>query len=235
MNQINSRNYLNSMDILTPLSKKVAIHIIGAGATGSFTTLALAKMGFEDITIYDFDVVELHNVDNQLYGPPHVGKAKVDALVLITRALSGINIKGIKATVNENTVFPEGCIVVIAVDSMKARKAIWESVKDLSLPYVVDSRMGAEELQVYTVNMVSQGERDWYASTLHASEEVLQVRCTEKSIMYTPFVLGGFLGNTVKKIVQNQPFEQFISFGFKKNQLTKHNLYQNEIEEVSFN
>ena len=44
---------------------ELPVTVIGAGATGSFITLALAKMGVRHITVYDDDTVEEHNLPNQ--------------------------------------------------------------------------------------------------------------------------------------------------------------------------
>ena len=38
------------------------INVIGAGALGSWLTFFLLKMGFKRISLYDFDVVEEHNI-----------------------------------------------------------------------------------------------------------------------------------------------------------------------------
>ena len=43
------------------------IHIIGCGATGSWVALMLAKMGISNITCWDFDKVEEHNLPNQFF------------------------------------------------------------------------------------------------------------------------------------------------------------------------
>ena len=72
--------YHRQLDILDPKSMDVPVTIIGAGATGSFTALSLAKMGIRNITIYDFDTVEEHNLPNQFYRQCDLGKRKVEAL-----------------------------------------------------------------------------------------------------------------------------------------------------------
>lgn len=41
---------------------KVPIHIIGVGAIGSHIAIQLAKLGIEEITVWDFDTVDDHNI-----------------------------------------------------------------------------------------------------------------------------------------------------------------------------
>ena len=57
--------YKNQSDIFTPID--IPIHIIGIGGIGSWTAFILAKMGCQDINLYDFDEVEDHNIASQIY------------------------------------------------------------------------------------------------------------------------------------------------------------------------
>ena len=53
--------------IYNPEKSNLDITIIGAGSTGSFTALNLAKMGIKKIKGIDFDIVEAHNLPNQFF------------------------------------------------------------------------------------------------------------------------------------------------------------------------
>lgn len=64
------------------------VEIIGAGGIGSPLAEVLATMGF-DLTVWDEDVVEAHNISNQNYTPSHIGMRKVVALLdVITEKVS---------------------------------------------------------------------------------------------------------------------------------------------------
>ena len=56
------------------------IHIIGAGALGSWLAFFALKMGFTDVNVYDFDKIEEHNLPNQNYKEADIGENKVIAL-----------------------------------------------------------------------------------------------------------------------------------------------------------
>ena len=56
------------------------IHIIGCGAIGSHVAEQLVRYGLTNITLYDFDTVEAHNVANQLFTQEDIGKTKVKAV-----------------------------------------------------------------------------------------------------------------------------------------------------------
>lgn len=58
---------------------RLRIGIVGAGSVGGMIGDALARMGFEDIILIDFDHVEMHNLDRLVYAlPQDVGKLKVE-------------------------------------------------------------------------------------------------------------------------------------------------------------
>ena len=55
--------------------------VIGAGSVGGMIAEALARTGFEDVLLMDFDVVKKHNLDRLNYATRHdVGRKKVVAL-----------------------------------------------------------------------------------------------------------------------------------------------------------
>ena len=90
---MNETRFHRQLDLLDLKLSSTPITIIGAGATGSFTALTLAKMGFSELTVFDFDTVEEHNLPNQFYRTSDLGKPKVLALQEIIRDFEGIEIK----------------------------------------------------------------------------------------------------------------------------------------------
>lgn len=142
------------------------IDVIGAGATGSYIVLQLAKLGIRNIHVWDFDVIEAHNLANQLYGPKHIGMAKVDALRLLVHEMSGVEITAHNERVEANTEI-EGKYVFLLVDSIEARKEIGEECLSLNMTtkFVVETRMGVELCNVETFNPQIPSEFDkWFAN-----------------------------------------------------------------------
>jgi molybdopterin/thiamine biosynthesis adenylyltransferase len=58
---------------------KAPIHIIGCGAIGSHIAEQLARMGCENIHLWDFDTVDAHNITNQMFIQGDIGNPKVYA------------------------------------------------------------------------------------------------------------------------------------------------------------
>ncbi len=113
-------------------SGQINILILGAGSVGSYITYSLVplmKKGLIELTIADFDVVDDHNPNNQLYTIDDIGKLKVDALkeLIIKRTGQVID------TFNEDPeYFDYWDIVINAVDDIEARKRIYEQAMNTS-------------------------------------------------------------------------------------------------------
>ena len=97
------------------------IAILGCGAIGSFTAMSLAKMGFLNFEIYDFDTVEEHNLPNQFFGWRDITHRKLD--------LTFTNMKDMNrdADINTGTIISNKTtlkseIVISCVDKMDVRK-----------------------------------------------------------------------------------------------------------------
>ena len=71
---------IKSYDFFQPEMCKGRVHIIGCGSVGSTVAENLARFGIEDMVLYDFDVVEEHNLVNQMFTKEDVGRLKTEAL-----------------------------------------------------------------------------------------------------------------------------------------------------------
>lgn len=69
-----------SYEFFKPEMLTSRVHIIGCGAIGSTVAENLVRFGITEITLYDFDIVESHNIANQMFRATDIGKPKVEAL-----------------------------------------------------------------------------------------------------------------------------------------------------------
>ncbi len=127
------------------------IDVVGAGATGSRIVLSLAKLGLENIHVWDFDTVEAHNIANQVYGMGDIGKLKVDALHDLVKAQTGLTIHKHAQRVDGSQEL--GDVVFVLTDTMASRKEIWKKGirYKMRTKLMIETRMGASEGRVYTV------------------------------------------------------------------------------------
>ena len=176
------------------------ITVVGAGATGSIVTFALAKMGFGDITVFDFDTIEEENMSAQFYRFQDITKPKVFALRDLIADFSKTVIEA-RNERYERGIFPG--IVISAVDSMEVRKQIWTNHKNQS-PFtkaIIDPRMGAESALLYVMNPMDPKDIGSYEKTLYTDDSAVQERCTARTTAYTTLMLSGLVAKAVKDLL----------------------------------
>lgn len=216
--EFKNEHLIRQMDILHPSKTDVPITVIGAGAIGSFTVLALAKMGFSDITVYDFDRIEIENMNCQFYRFKDIGKFKTEALKELVNDFTGVEINA-KVEPYERGTFKG--IVIAAVDSMKVRKLIWDNHKKIAIgtKFIIDPRMGAETALMYTMCPVNNEDIISYEKSLYSDDDAAHERCTAKATMYTACMLSGLVAKAVKDIVTEGPYPRTTTWSIKDNDL----------------
>ena len=113
-------------EFFQPENDQTQISIIGCGSVGSTIVENLARCGITKIDLYDFDVVEPHNIVNQMFRLKDVGAPKVEALKDLCVEIN----PDLKNTIN---TYPKGWngemlsgYIFLAVDSIELRKKIVE-------------------------------------------------------------------------------------------------------------
>jgi len=193
------------------MNKQVCL--VGTGSVGSFTALALAKMGVKLTKVYDNDIIEPHNIPNQFFRLKDVKKKKTSAIKELVKDFSGIEIKT-GGLVTFNTAFSEE-IIISAVDSMNARKIIWEQVKESKPEFYIDSRMGGKVFSLFTVNMNAPKEIEVYEKSLVDDSVTAQIPCTEKTIIFNVLGLASFICNQISKICNVEELINEIHFDYE--------------------
>lgn len=153
------------------------VDVIGVGATGSRIALGLAKLGIKKIRIWDPDVVESHNIANQVYGVGDIGEKKVKALARIMREMTGTEPEALDVAVKGGEALSS--VVFLLTDSMESRKAIWEgSLKwKPNVNVVIETRMGVDSGRVYLFCPTNPIHiRNW-ENTLCEDEEAVVSAC----------------------------------------------------------
>lgn len=140
------------------------------------------------MTLYDHDKVEAHNLSSQAYTVDDIGEYKGKALA---RHIIAVNpdISLDVHTVRYRVGRAHDPIVVLAVDSIEARREIGEA---LGACYVVDGRMGGGQVEVWS------GERDTWRATLEGlvnSDDP----CAARYISYTSYIIAGLIANNIKR------------------------------------
>lgn len=154
------------------------IHIIGCGAVGSKIATLIARLGIDNINVYDFDKVEEHNIGNQDFFIDQIGKPKAVATLELVNKTSGMVIKAHDMRVND-TVDLRG-FVFLCVDKMEARAEIsrafinaYENELTHTTPsFLLDARMALYEFGVYALDPSKEKAIKAYVNSLYTSADV---------------------------------------------------------------
>lgn len=195
------------------------VTIIGAGATGSWLALCLAKLGISDITVYDYDIVEEHNVPNQAFGLHDIGKLKTESIKDAIRRNTGASIK----TQSEKFVGQRiSGIVFLMVDSMAGRKEIWENSLRLkpSVQLVIEPRMGLDMGRIYNVIPTSLAQIKAYEDTYYSDDEAEVSACgTSMTVVTTAMSIAAYCARQLINFHNGEELDNEILIDLKYNNL----------------
>jgi sulfur carrier protein ThiS adenylyltransferase len=206
-------DYWRQLDLVSPSDLDFDVNLIGVGGLGSPIAMALVKMGCPRITLFDDDTVEPHNLPNQLYRMADISLPKVDALAKILREYVDADITPMNERVTVRTF--KG-VVISAVDSMAARKSIWENCVryKAGVKLYIDARMGGEVGRILTISPTNPMQIEAYEGTLFSDEEGSTELCTAQATIYSTFGVASLVANQVKRFArgESQTFEHIIDF-----------------------
>lgn len=187
--------------------KHIPITIIGAGATGSKVWLSLIELGLRNISVYDDDVVEEHNLANQLFLSEDVGEEKVvglhkffgrktgedapESLHFYPRKIEGDD----KAALNG--------VVFLLTDTMESREEIAKNSLrfNQNVMCVIETRMAATHGELHLFHPNDPGEYTKWVDSLIPDDEA------ETSLCGTSISVGA-----TSNIVANLAVWQMIGY-----------------------
>jgi len=193
------------------------VMIGGAGGIGSWLSFFLTRIGFTPY-IYDFDIIEAHNMGGQLFREKDIGKHKVIAVSEIAREFCGSEINTFIQKVDQTTT-PHH-FMFSAFDNMKARKDLFEVWKKSIpgcpvAPIFIDGRLEMEQFQIFCVTPDRIAD---YEATLFDDSEVDDAPCTMKQSSHTAAMIAtmmtGFFTNHIANIYERQN-GRFIPFYYE--------------------
>lgn len=190
-----SKNQVGLFDPEADYANKKIV-IVWAGWSWSVASYYITQMWCTDVTVIDFDDVEIHNTASQFYKQSDIGKFKVDAMKENLLDFNWIEIKTFNEPYKAEHVI--GADIVLAlVDNMDVRKHIVDDCFDNDVSTVVETRMSGEEFMIFTFDPFT--DRETWIQFWYPQSEVSPEVCTMKSISYNT----GMLGSLVAKIVKN--------------------------------
>ena len=143
-------NLAKSYEFFNPDTCKNRIHIIGCGSVGSTVAELLARFGLMNVSLYDFDVVEEHNLANQMFTTKNLYKPKVEAVYDRWVEINPEAAKGLKLYGDGWTGQKLNGYVFLCVDNIELRKKIVEENKyNINIEAMFDFRTALTDAQHY--------------------------------------------------------------------------------------
>ena len=199
------------------------ICIAGLGGIGSWTSLLIARLNVNLLTLYDSDKVSEVNMSGQLFRHEYIGCSKIYAS---SQNISDFtNMQNVQAFhdryTRESNFYP---IMICAFDNMKARKDAfyrWSNFidknkkVDASKCLFIDGRLSLEELQIFCMSGTDRKYWEKYSKDyLFDESEAVQAPCSAKQTTYMASMIASLISNLVVNFVDNQVNNNFRSLPF---------------------
>ena len=147
------------------LLKGKTVAVFGVGGVGGYTVEALIRSGIENIDIYDFDLIDVSNINRQLIANTDtVGKIKVEEWVKRAHLINpNININGYNMFVDETNIssidFNKYDYVVDAIDTVTSKMLLIKKCNELNIPIICSmgtgNKLRPELLEITDINKTS--------------------------------------------------------------------------------
>ena len=161
-----------SLEFFDPSKVKARCHIIGCGSIGSNVAELLVRYGIEDIVLWDFDIVEPHNIANQLFYQDQVEMPKTAALKDILEDINHdvkLKLKG----KYENT--PLEGYIFMCVDNVDVRRELVEANwYNPEIIAIFDFRTTLLEGQCYFADWTNNKQKNSLKTSLQFTHEEAQ-------------------------------------------------------------
>ena len=167
------------------------VTVIGVGAIGRQVALQLASIGVHQLQLIDFDEVDSTNVTTQGYLAGDIGYPKI---LSVSRLLRQID-PAIEVDMVPDRFRPKhtvGTAVFCCVDSISARRAIWNSLCH-KIGFWADGRMQGEVIRVLALDATDTHQRLRYDESLFEQSDAHAGSCTSRSTIYAASIAAGLM------------------------------------------
>ena len=185
-----------------PWLKQLDVVLVGLGSVGQGVGLSLLANGY-DVVGFDFDEVDVNNVIPQGYSQHQIGMLKTLAFDENANAFIGTNPVVFGTKYNGMTAE----VMISAVDSMSARKEIFDAFVNSDAKLFIDARMNPVQFQVFCVN---KDNIERYKSYLYNDSEVPEQSCSFKASRHTCQTIHGIITSIVTNYVMNRELEEEV-------------------------
>lgn len=196
-------------------AKEQNVILAGCGGIGSYTGFLLARLGINQIVLYDNDIVGEENMSGQLFGRNEIGMNKAVSLATFMREYADMTNTTITSISSNYTaeVGRTADIMICGFDNMAARKIFFTKwlehlkyfTQDKSKCLYIDGRLAAEEFQIFCIkgnDELAQKtyEKEWLFDDYEAEETV----CSYKQTTFCANMIASYMINCFVNFLSNQ-------------------------------
>lgn len=210
--------------IFDPAKVSNTVTIIGCGGIGASVLPTLVTMGFKKFILIDPDRIEARNVTtNLIFRPQDLSRPKTERVKEYLEEFGAESIETHQESFTGQV--PLSGLVISGVDTMSARKEIWQHIVDnTDIPLYLDGRIGGQHMTLLAIEPYDFTHIEWYEEYwLFDDEQAAPLPCTARTIVYPAVALGAFMaaylaawsrGETVPTQTdlgfQGEPFFQIV-------------------------
>lgn len=212
-------DFSRQRQLFDPTTLLWSIQLVGCGSTGSAIALAIGKLGVPELSIWDADVVEEVNCAGQvLFGPRHIGMAKVEAASQTLRELAPWTT--VTPVEQQYTGQPLRGIVIAAVDSMASRSAIWKRVRmNVEVSRFIDTRVGGEFGECFTIRPCHIEDVEMYEGFLFPDAEAFHLPCGAEAIVNTALMMSSIVSSQLVRLTRGESYARRLLFNLARMEL----------------
>ena len=158
------------LEFFDPLKIGGTVHILGCGATGSHIAMDMARIGVRRVCLYDFDIVNVHNIANQIFQRQHVGTNKALACAGEMKLINDdIDIRVFE---RGYTSQPLSGYVFLCMDNIDTTRTVVESNRgNTNIRAVFNTRMDLTSAQLYAADWMNSSAIDKLLKTMQFTQE----------------------------------------------------------------
>jgi molybdopterin/thiamine biosynthesis adenylyltransferase len=205
---------------IAPKNKQPKILVVGSGALGIFVGLGLVYSEFRNITFMDPDVVELTNLNRQVFFYDAVGESKAKALSEKLNKMFGIDSNAQVAYFDRNSDISSYDVVFDCVDNFESRIVLSEKCVDQA-KILISGGTSADAGQVVIYNPDADDVAPakllgLYDIVENRSPEVYQreraacIYQPDPSVIMTNQIAAGFMVDSYRMILDDQKPENIF-------------------------
>ena len=205
---------------LARLSAQPSVGIVGAGALGNFVGLGLALAGFKDMTIIDPDVIEVTNLNRQVFFAGAVGAGKAEMLAERLNQGFATRARGVRDFFKKGYDISEFEVIFDCVDNFTSRIVLSEACAAAG-KILISGGSDVSTGQVVVYHPIQQPQTP--ADLLGLSEIVAQRPKTDlpreraaciyqpdPAVIMTNQIIGGFMVEACRRVLASMEAPPFF-------------------------